>query len=168
MISGDDLLLKFCSPECHQKYVSDTNELTVQATLSTSLPRSSQEELLCIHAKGTDHVVAHFNISMRIYYSEGVLEIPTGCFYATYQFRSPFLQELLEFIISDDLSPGEPLLHLKSESALNAVTQTKNSGLIQSVLTKALEQVKAKDMSGLLFLKRRSERSDSFGTEVLY
>ena len=154
IVTKQEILLKFCSDQCQKKYCG-TKELTVSAALSR--PEDHKELLIQVHATGTTPLVSFFNVKMQIYQSSGAYEISADCCYMTYQFHSPFLQELLEFFISSDLTPSDLLPYLTSEQAFHALQLTKESGLVQSILHKAFKAVKINNLCDLVHQKSMHE-----------
>lgn len=153
VVTKEDILLKFCSDQCQRAYCG-LKELVVNA----ELPRLGDQREILMHvcAAGTNQLVSHFTVQMQIYQSSsGSYEIPADHCYVTYQFRSPFSQELLEFFISSNLSPIDPLPHLTSEQAVQSLQLIRESGLVQSILQKAFEVVGIKDLCALVHLSQR-------------
>ena len=154
VVAKQEILLKFCSDQCQKKYCG-TKELTVSAELSRL--EDHKELLIQVHATGATPLVSFFNVNMQIYQSSGTYEILADRCYVTYQFRSPFSQELLEFFISSDLTPSDPLPYLTSEQAFRALQLTKESGLVQSILQKAFKAVKINNLCDLVHQKSMHE-----------
>ena len=148
-----DLLLKFCSSQC-QYLCCGTEELAV----NVDIPKLTDQKELLMHiaASGSNPIISQFNVQMQIYQSSGFygLTADDGC-YVTYQFRSPFSQELLEFFVSNDLSPTGLLPYLTTKQAFNALQVLKKSGLVQSILRKAFQLIGIKDLCALVLEVRK-------------
>lgn len=150
VVTKQELLLKFCSDQCQKNY-SGTKELTVNAELSKLEDR--RELLMQVHATGLTPLASFFNVKMQIYHGSGSYDVSADHCYVMYQFRSPFTQELLEFFISSDLTPSDPLPYLTSEQAKHTLQLTKETGLVQSILQKAFEAVKISNLCDLVHQK---------------
>lgn len=152
VVTKEDILLKFCSDQCQRAYCG-LKELVVNA----ELPRlgDQREILMRVCAAGANRLVSHFTVQMQIYQSSGSYEIPADHCYVTYQFHSPFSQELLEFFISSNLSPIDPLPHLTSEQAIQSLQLIRESGFVQSILRKAFEVVGIKNLCALVHLSQK-------------
>ena len=150
VVTKQELLLKFCSDQCQKNYCG-AKELTVNAELLKLEDR--RELLMQVHAIGVTPLASFFNVKMQIYHGSGSYDISADRCYVMYQFRSPFTQELLEFFISSDLTPSDPLPYLTSEQAMRTLQLTKESGLVQSILQKAFEAVKISNLCDLVHQK---------------
>ena len=135
-----NIAYQHCSERCMSLYFNNQCELPALVDLlclKVKTPLIDTALLLLTKVVSTK-LSANTLLCIQLCLSRDHHRIPNGALLALVQVRTTKVSNFLSFIISPDMSPGEPLWYSNTPEKVDAINDFRSSGVIQEALQLAL------------------------------
>lgn len=145
------VVYKHCSERCMSLHFGKPSEIPFQAELMCLKGNRPLIDtvLLKITKVETNKMSANTILNIQLCLSRNHPRIPNDVPYALVQIRTAMKTAFLSFVLSPDLSPGEPLWYVTLPEKLDAIDNIRVSGFVQEALQFALAKNDISDLPSL-------------------